>query len=120
MNFSQQRRKLVQSGAILTASSLMPLAFAQNKIPLIFSETMTDQDIRAKLLVEKFGPSLGSDFEFKPYFGATLFKQGTEIVAMQRGNLDMGALSVSDIQRQIPEWGIVGAPYVFRDLAHML
>ena len=38
---------------------------------------------------------------------------------MQRGNLDMGALSVSDIQRQIPEWGIVGAPYVFRDLAHM-
>ena len=53
MNFSQQRRKLVKSGAILTASSLMPLAFAQNKIPLIFSETMTDQDIRAKLLVEK-------------------------------------------------------------------
>ena len=119
MNFSYQRRKLVQTSAILTASSLMPLAFAQNKIPLIFSETMTDQDIRAKLLVEKFGPSLGADFEFKPYFGATLFKQGTEIVAMQRGNLDMGALSVSDIQRQIPEWGIVGAPYVFRDLAHM-
>jgi TRAP-type C4-dicarboxylate transport system substrate-binding protein len=38
---------------------------------------------------------------------------------MQRGNLDMGALSVSDIQRQIPEWGIVGAPYMLRDLEHM-
>ena len=37
---------------------------------------------------------------------------------MQRGNMDFGALSVSDIQRQIPEWGIIGAPYIFRDLAH--
>lgn len=116
---SVNRRTLIQAGATLAAGCALPAAFAQAKIPLIFSETMTEQDVRAKLLIEKFGPSLGPDFEFKPYFGATLFKQGTELVAMQRGNLDMGALSVSDIQRQIPEWGIVGAPYVFRDLAHM-
>lgn len=124
MTHSTDRRSLLKSASALAAGGLasatvIPAAFAQAKIPLIFSETMTDQDIRAKLLVEKFGPSLGPDFEFKPYFGATLFKQGTEIVAMQRGNLDLGALSVSDIQRQIPEWGIVGAPYVFRDLEHM-
>jgi tripartite ATP-independent transporter DctP family solute receptor len=37
---------------------------------------------------------------------------------MQRGNMDLGALSVSDIQKQIPEWGIIGTPYIFRDLAH--
>lgn len=124
MNHPINRRALLKSAGALTVASLasaaaVQAAFAQTKIPLIFSETMTDQDVRAKLLTEKFGPSLGPDFEFKPYFGASLFKQGTEIVAMQRGNLDLGALSVSDIQRQIPEWGIVGAPYVFRDLAHM-
>lgn len=113
------RRTLVQAGAAALAAQALPAAWAQAKIPLIFSETMTEQDVRARLLVEKYGPALGPDFDFKPYFGATLFKQGTEIVAMQRGNLDMGALSVSDIQRQIPEWGIVGAPYIFRDLAHM-
>lgn len=119
MSLFIQRRALMQTGAALIAACAVPALHAQAKIPLIFSETMTEQDIRAKLLVDKFGTALGSDFEFKPYFGATLFKQGTEIIAMQRGNLDMGALSVSDIQRQIPEWGIVGAPYVFRDLAHM-
>jgi tripartite ATP-independent transporter DctP family solute receptor len=120
MRHSSNRRTLVQSLAALVATGALPASWAQAaKIGLIFSETMTDQDVRAKLLVEKYGPALGPDFDFKPYFGATLFKQGTEIVAMQRGNLDMGALSVSDIQRQIPEWGIVGAPYVFRDLAHM-
>lgn len=120
MRNPSNRRTLVQSLAALAAAGALPTSWAQAaKIGLIFSETMTDQDVRAKLLVEKFGPALGPDFDFKPYFGATLFKQGTEIVAMQRGNLDMGALSVSDIQRQIPEWGIVGAPYVFRDLAHM-
>ncbi len=119
MSIAMNRRALVRAGATLAAAGIVPGAFAQAKIPLTFSETMTDQDIRAKLLVEKFGPALGADFDFKPYFGATLFKQGTEIVAMQRGNLDMGALSISDIQRQIPEFGIVGAPYVLRDLAHM-
>lgn len=119
MSLFIQRRALMQTGAALIAACAVPALHAQAKIPLIFSETMTEQDIRAKLLVDKFGTALGSDFEFKPYFGATLFKQGTEIIAMQRGNLDMGALSVSDIQRQIPEWGIVGVPYVFRDLAHM-
>lgn len=119
MSLFIQRRALMQTGAALIAACAVPALHAQAKIPLIFSETMTEQDIRAKLLVDKFGTALGSDFEFKPYFGATLFKQGTEIIAMQRGNLDMSALSVSDIQRQIPEWGIVGAPYVFRDLAHM-
>ncbi len=119
MSASMNRRNLIQAGASIAASSFLPMALAQAKIGLNFSETMSDQDIRAKLLVEKFGPALGPDFDFKPYFGATLFKQGTEIVAMQRGNLDMGALSVSDIQRQIPEWGIVGAPYMFRDVVHM-
>ena len=119
MSISLNRRTLIQAGATLAASSALPAAFSQTKIPLIFSETMSEQDTRAKLLVEKFGPALGADFDFKPYFGATLFKQGTEIVAMQRNNLDMGALSVSDIQRQIPAWGIVGAPYMFRDVAHM-
>lgn len=119
MSHSSHRRALLQASAMLAAGTTLPTAFAAEKIPLTFSETMTEQDVRSKTLVEKFGPAVASDFDFKPYFGATLFKQGTEMVAMQRGNLDMGALSVSDIQRQIPEWGIVGAPYVLRDLEHM-
>ena len=118
MTQTLDRRAWMQFAGSLAACAAVPTAFAQEKHRLIFSEALTENDVRAKLLNERFGPAVAPDFDFKPYYGATLFKQGTELVAMQRGNLDMGALSVSDIQRQIPEWGIIGAPYIFRDLAH--
>ena len=118
MSKTFDRRAVLQLGGALAASAALPAALAQEKIRLIFSEALFENDVRAKLLMERFAPAVASDFDFKPHWGATLFRQGTELVAMQRGNLDMGALSVSDIQRQIPEWGIIGAPYVFRDLAH--
>lgn len=118
MPHSFDRRAWMQWTGALAAGLAAPMASAQAKIRLIFSEALTEQDIRAKLLNERFGPAVAPDFDFKPYYGATLFKQGTELVAMQRDNLDLGALAVSDIQRQIPEWGIIGAPYIFRDLAH--
>jgi TRAP-type C4-dicarboxylate transport system substrate-binding protein len=118
MNKTLDRRAWMQTAGALAASAAVPAVSAQERIRLLFSEALTENDVRAKLLNERFGPAVAPDFDFKPHYGATLFRQGTELVAMQRGNLDMGALAVSDIQRQIPEWGIVGAPYVFRDLAH--
>lgn len=112
------RRQWMQWTGALAAAAVAPAVSAQAKVRLIYSEAHSEQDVRGKLLNERFGPAVASDFDFKPYYGATLFKQGTELVAMQRGNMDFGALAVSDIQRQIPEWGIIGAPYIFRDLAH--
>ena len=65
MRHSINRRTLVQSVAALVAAGVLPASWAQAaKIGLIFSETMTDQDVRAKLLVEKYGPALGPDFDF--------------------------------------------------------
>ena len=43
-----------------------------------------------------FAKKLGPDFAFEPYFGWTLYKQGTEIVAVQRGNLAMALMPPSD------------------------
>ena len=85
----------------------------------MYSDTVPENDQRATVLKEVFGRGVSSDFEFKPHFGATLFKQGTEPVAMQRGNLDMGNLAAFDVQKQIPAWGIITTPYLFRDVAHM-
>lgn len=113
------RRTFLIGATLAAAAAFGPRAFAQTKATLLFSDSMTAEDLRAKLLFEKFVPALGSDFDFRPHFNATLFKQGTELLAMQRGNLDMCGLSVPDFQRQAPAWGIVGAPYVFRDVAHM-
>jgi tripartite ATP-independent transporter DctP family solute receptor len=113
------RRTLLKGAAALTAAAASPLAFAQQKVQLIYSDTVPEQDRRAKLLLSEFAPKIGNEFELKAYWSATLFKQGTELLAMQRGNLDMGNLSVPDFQRQIPEWGILGNAYMFRDVEHM-
>lgn len=113
------RRTLLSATAGLCTATLPSWAGAQSKIPLVYSDTVADQDPRAKILQEVFGAAIGGEFEFKPYFGATLFKQGTEPVAMQRGNLDMANLAAFDVQKQIPAWGLTTTPYLFRDVAHM-
>jgi tripartite ATP-independent transporter DctP family solute receptor len=113
------RRVLLGAATALCAATLPQWAMAQGKIELIYSDTVTESDPRATILKDVFGKSLGADFDFKPYFGATLFKQGTEPVAMQRGNLHMANLAAFDVQKQIPAWSIVTTPYVFRDHLHM-
>lgn len=52
------------------------------------------------------------------HLNATLFKQGTEPVAMARGNLEMSAISAQDISKIVPEFSIFTAGYIIRDPAH--
>lgn len=113
------RRQILQGSAALGAGLWLPSVRAQSKITLTYSDTVPEQDPRSQYVKDAFGGSLTSEFEFKPYFGATLFKQGTEPVAMQRGNLDMSNLAAFDVQKQIPAWAITTTPYLFRDVAHM-
>ena len=49
----------------------------------------------------------------------TLFAQGTEIEAMQRGNLEVGMISPQDITELIPEYSIFTTGYLMRDAAHL-
>ena len=119
MTRTMSRRQALAHTAAWCAAGATTGAFAQVKVVLSYSDTVTDQDPRAVILREVFGGGLGPEFDFKPYFGATLYKQGTEPVAMQRGNLDMANLAAFDIQKQIPAWSIVTTPYLFRDAAHL-
>ena len=59
-------------------------------------------------------------FDVQVHHSGTLFKQGAEAVAMQRGNLDMALLSMQDIARQIPEYSIFTAGYLIRDPDHLM
>lgn len=94
-------------------------AMAQDVVELTYSDTVAETDRRSTILRETFSACLGDGFKFTPYFGATLFKQGTELTAMQRGNLDMGALAIFDFYNQVPETAILGTAYLFRDVDHM-
>jgi len=57
--------------------------------------------------------------EVQVHHSGTLFRQGSEVVAMQRGNLEMALLSMQDIARQLPEYSIFTAGYLIRDPAHL-
>ena len=37
-------------------------------------------------MTQQFAEAISEDFTVEPYYGGNLFKQGTELVALQRGN----------------------------------
>jgi TRAP-type C4-dicarboxylate transport system substrate-binding protein len=112
------RRKFLAGSAAALAIGALPLpAFAATR--LRFADVTTADAPRSLALVDIFAKEIGPEFEFQPYFNSTLFKQGTELVAVQRGNLEMAMLPPSDFAKQAPEFDILGAAYVVRDAAHL-
>ena len=108
------------NGLLTTAVSFcLGVSIAQAKVELVSSDTVNPSNDRAKLLDSVFKSCLGNDFDFKAYHGATLFKQGTELNAMQRGNLDMAPVAIPDLYNQVPESSILSAAYLYRDYEHM-
>jgi len=65
--------------------------------------------------VERSAPEA---FDVQVFLNATLFAQGTEPVAMQRGNLEMALISAQDIAKQLPQYSIFTAGYLIRDPDH--
>ena len=113
------RRAFVIGSAGLLASATALPALAQDKQKLRFSAVFSEQDIRAEM-IKLFANAIKDDFIFEGYYGGNLFKQGTELVALQRGNLEMGNIAPQDVSKQIPAWSILTAAYLFRDSNHLL
>ena len=111
------RRTLLAAGAAWMATGA--LAQTAGKTSLRFSDVTTADAPRSLALVNIFAKEIGDEFAFQPYFGGTLFKQGSELVAVQRGNLEMALLPPSDFAAQVPAFDILGAAYIVRDAAHL-
>ena len=118
MNSAISRRFALLLGAALVSAGVAGGAAAQDKPVLKFSAVFSDGDIRADAM-RMLGEAVADGFTFQPHFGATLFKQGTELVALQRGNLETGIVAPQDIANQLPAWSILTAAYLFRDAAHL-
>ena len=110
------RRTALKAGAALALSGALP-AVAQAKT-LRFAAVFSDKDIRADM-IRMLAKEIEGDFKLEPFFGGTLFKQGTELVALQRDNLELGNIAPQDISKQIPEWSILTSAYLFRDANHL-
>ena len=118
MQSKMTRRSLLATGASLVALGALPPVFAQTRTKLRFSCAFNESDLRAEAY-KAFAAAIKDDFDFEPYWGNTLFKQGTELVALQRGNLEMANLAPQDISKQIPAWSLMTSAYLFRDADHM-
>jgi TRAP-type C4-dicarboxylate transport system substrate-binding protein len=112
------RRHVLQAGASALAVAAAARALAQGLPKMRFSSAFTEPDPRADAY-KAFGAAMKNDFELQPFWGNTLFKQGTELVALQRGNLEMANLAPQDISKQLPAWSLLTSAYLFRDVAHL-
>ncbi len=54
------------------------------------------------------------------YPSSTLVRQGAEVPAIQRGNLEMSTLNTFEIAAQVPELGFLNRAFLFRDFDHMM
>ena len=118
MTASMTRRLLLAGAATLGLLGAAGQAMAE-PIKLRFADSTTADAPRSQALVNIFAKEMGADFVFEPYFGSTLYKQGTEIVAVQRGNLEMALMPPSDFAKQVPAFGILTAAYLVRDAKHL-
>lgn len=120
MEFSINRRGALKAGAALAAavaSTYALPAWAQAKT-MRFAAVFSDKDIRAEM-IRMLAKDIQADFKLEPFFNATLFKQGTELVALQRDNLELGNVAPADIAKQIPAWSLLTSAYLFRDAEHL-
>lgn len=92
-------------------------SFAQQKTVLRFSTAAPPGDFLSRSMqqfkadLEKAAP----EFEVQLHYASSLFRQGTEVPAMQRGNLEMSTMTTFEVAQQVPELGFFNRAYLFRD-----
>jgi tripartite ATP-independent transporter DctP family solute receptor len=96
-------------------------AGAQGTVQIRISTAAPPSDFLTKALnqlkadVDK--ANVGLDVSVHP--ASTLFKQGTEVPAIQRGNLEMSTMTTFEVAQQIPSLGYFNRAYLLRDYDQM-
>lgn len=116
-----RRAVLAGGAAALSMPFIIRGALADAK-PFRISLPGNEEEWQAKNL-QQFKKSLDAsapgEFDVQIHYNGTLFGQGTEIEAMQRGNLEVGMVSPQDISALIPEYSVFATGYLMRDPAHL-
>ena len=114
--------KRARAAALLACLLAVAPAFGQTKTVLRISTPAVPEDWHVKMLYvfrDELNRAAPGRFDVQVHHSGTLFRQGAEAVAMQRGNLEMALLSMQDIARQVPEYSIFTAGYLIRDPDHL-
>ena len=106
----------VGAGALTLAG--LRASHAQSKPKMRFSCAFPETDLRAEGY-KAFAEAMKGEFDLEPFWSNTLFKQGTELVALQRENLEICNLAPQDISKQVQAWSLLTSAYLFRDYDHL-
>ncbi len=118
MSISFSRRFVLSAVTATAVAGMAAGALAQDKITLRMSTPATETDFRSVGLATIFADGVSDFAVYEPHYNDTLFKQGTELVAIARGNLDMSITSAQELAKLIPEWSIFTAGYLMRGPEH--
>jgi len=117
MSITVSRRSALATAAAVAAGSIVPFR-AHAQMPAKFAAVFSDRDIRAEMM-NQFATAVAGELKLQMFLNSTLYKQGTELVALQRDNLEMGNIAPQDYSKQIPAWSILTSAYLFRDADHL-
>ncbi len=111
------RRGLLAGSTAAAFAGLLSRAGAQSPTQIRISSAAPPSDFLAKALdrikTEVEGAAVG--LEISVHNASTLFKQGTEVPAMQRGNLEMSTMTTFEVAQQITDLGYFNRGYLLRD-----
>jgi TRAP-type C4-dicarboxylate transport system substrate-binding protein len=108
-------------GLAAAAVSVATRGRAQTPVQIRISTAAPPSDFLTKALGQLKSDidqtAVGLDVSVHP--ASTLFKQGTEVPALQRGNLEMSTMTSFEIAQQIPELGYFNRGYLLGDYAQL-
>ena len=111
MNTSFLRRTFVAGAAMGALALATGVAVAAEPIKLRLSSPASATDQRAVALTEVFAPAVKDFATFQPHWSASLFKQGTELEAISRGNLEMSIASAQELTEFFPEFSVFNSDF---------
>ena len=115
-------KKLAVAAATALATLLAsPLAWAQTEIRV--STAAPDNSPLSdafRMIKQRMETKFPGAVKVSLHTASALFRQGTELPAMQRGNLEMASPVTFEIEAQLPEYGVFSAAYLFRDADHLI
>jgi TRAP-type transport system periplasmic protein len=111
---------MIPRRTLLAAPIAAPLAApraarAQATPKLRVSTAAPPSDFLARALEQMKAELAPAGLDLEVYAAGTLFRQGTEVPALQRGTLEMSTMTTFEVAQQLPEFGFFNRGYLFRD-----
>lgn len=115
------RRSLVAASLLALGLAMSTSAWSQ-AIQMRISHAAAETDWLHKSMLmfkENVEKALPGQIAVQVHGASSLFRQGTEVPALQRGNLEMSTMTTFEVEQQMPEYGILSSGYLFRDYDHL-